>query len=477
MMLGTELRSRDLPRATVRYDDLLVDWRSAMTQADETIRMGLFDRATPEQIADAGDLVDPTLHRSTAEWDELELPPRLLDLATRTYDTYGRLVGVPAAEQGETRARARRDPGRAHGVLRRVLRRGPHPHRRQRAAREAQGRTPRARGDAGRRSRRAASPRSAGPCGASCGDARERGRCPAGRGAPGRRGRHARRSRHPQAADQDRRQDDPRAHACRLPGPPDGRRDRGDDGRGSPRRGARDGAHGRVRQGHPGPRRRRHPQRDDAQGPRAPARGLPGALPRRRAADGQRADHHRVLRGARELRRRRRCDRVGRHDHRGLARRQHDPGHPAARQPAPRADPAGVPGLGPPGGVRRGGTGPRFHRHRRLRRGAEVPPRRPDLGGRGRGAQHEGDRPDRRVPRRQALPADQHLHARGAQRRGVPRHPGRQGDRGARGQLRHRRRHRHRGPRARRDRGDVQPLQHQHPRRAALRPGRRRRSR
>ena len=27
MMLGTELRSRDLPRATVRYDDLLVDWR------------------------------------------------------------------------------------------------------------------------------------------------------------------------------------------------------------------------------------------------------------------------------------------------------------------------------------------------------------------------------------------------------------------------------------------------------------------
>jgi hypothetical protein len=104
MMLGTELRSRGLPRATVRYDDLLADWRSAMTQADETIRMGLFDRATPEQVADAGDLVDPQLHRSTAEWAELELPARLLDLATRTYDTYGRLVGVPAAEQGGTRA-------------------------------------------------------------------------------------------------------------------------------------------------------------------------------------------------------------------------------------------------------------------------------------------------------------------------------------------------------------------------------------
>ncbi len=104
MMLGTELRSRDLPRATVRYDDLLVDWRSAMTKADETIRMGLFDRASPEQIAAAGDLVDPTLHRSTADWDELELPPRLLDLATRTYDTYGQLVGAGATDGGETRA-------------------------------------------------------------------------------------------------------------------------------------------------------------------------------------------------------------------------------------------------------------------------------------------------------------------------------------------------------------------------------------
>ena len=55
MMLGTELRSRQLPRATVRYDDLLADWRAAMTQADETIRMGLFDRATPKIWASAAE--------------------------------------------------------------------------------------------------------------------------------------------------------------------------------------------------------------------------------------------------------------------------------------------------------------------------------------------------------------------------------------------------------------------------------------
>ncbi len=104
MMLGIESRTRDLPRATIRYDDLLADWRSALTDADATLDMGLFDRATPEQLADAGELVDPSLHRSKTDWDELQLPARVLDLATRSYDALGALVGVPAAEQGDTRA-------------------------------------------------------------------------------------------------------------------------------------------------------------------------------------------------------------------------------------------------------------------------------------------------------------------------------------------------------------------------------------
>jgi hypothetical protein len=87
----------------VRYDDLLVDWRAAMTRADTVLGMGLFERATEEQMADAGDLVDPKLHRSSADWDELELPTRVLDLATRGFDAYGRLVGTTAAEQVATR--------------------------------------------------------------------------------------------------------------------------------------------------------------------------------------------------------------------------------------------------------------------------------------------------------------------------------------------------------------------------------------
>ena len=104
MMLGIESRTRDLPRATVRYDDLLDDWRSAMTEADRSLGMQLFERATPEQLADADALVDPKLRRSLTTFDELGLPPRLLELTTRAYETYGDLVGKGPDEQAEPRA-------------------------------------------------------------------------------------------------------------------------------------------------------------------------------------------------------------------------------------------------------------------------------------------------------------------------------------------------------------------------------------
>ena len=115
------------------------------------------------------------------------------------------------------------------------------------------------------------------------------------------------------------------------------------------------------------------------------------------------------------------------------------------------------------------GAGPRLRRHRRLRRRAALPARRADLGRRRRGAEHEGDRPDRRLPGRQALPADQQRrrpasapprqYRASARRQGrssssaaatasaptSPRWPASYGATGLR----------------------VQPLQHQHPRRAA----------
>jgi hypothetical protein len=102
MMLGIEARTRDLPRTTVRYDDLLSDWRAAMELADASLGLDLL--ADPAAIDAAGSLIDPSLRRSVTEWSELDLPPTVLDLASRVYDAYGELVGLSANEQARVRA-------------------------------------------------------------------------------------------------------------------------------------------------------------------------------------------------------------------------------------------------------------------------------------------------------------------------------------------------------------------------------------
>jgi len=103
MMLGIEARTRDLPRATVRYDDLLTDWQGALSVADESLGLGLLSRAGTEQVADADSLVDPGLRRSVTSWDDLGLGTHTRALATRVYDAYGRLVGTKAEEQAAVR--------------------------------------------------------------------------------------------------------------------------------------------------------------------------------------------------------------------------------------------------------------------------------------------------------------------------------------------------------------------------------------
>ncbi len=90
---------------------------------------------------------------------------------------------------------------------------------------------------------------------------------------------------------------------------------------GPPGRRPRDGQERRLRQGHPDPRGRRHPQRHHPAGTREPRRRrVQGAAARRGTPSGQRPDHRRLLRRARHLRRRRRGHPVGRHDHRGRRR-------------------------------------------------------------------------------------------------------------------------------------------------------------
>jgi len=104
MMLGIEARTRDLPRATLSYPELLSDWRAAIGQAEKALGLGLVSDASEEAVAAADDLVDPGLRRSIIDWDELGLPPRVRHLTSRVYETYGRLVGTTPEAQAEVRA-------------------------------------------------------------------------------------------------------------------------------------------------------------------------------------------------------------------------------------------------------------------------------------------------------------------------------------------------------------------------------------
>ena len=105
VMLTIEKLTRDDRRAIVRYDELLADWRPTMERADAAMDLQLFARATSEEIAGAGDLVDSSLRRSLSSLDELGLPPRLADLATRAHDTLADLAGEAGAETEATRKR------------------------------------------------------------------------------------------------------------------------------------------------------------------------------------------------------------------------------------------------------------------------------------------------------------------------------------------------------------------------------------
>jgi hypothetical protein len=98
-MLGTEYQTRDMHRAIVRYDDLLTSWQPTLEAADRQLGLGLIEHASPEAIKEAAGLIDPTLRRTTPDWDELALAPWLRELAQETHDAMAELAASPDGEQ------------------------------------------------------------------------------------------------------------------------------------------------------------------------------------------------------------------------------------------------------------------------------------------------------------------------------------------------------------------------------------------
>jgi hypothetical protein len=79
--LFTERATRDGERSFVRYEDLLEDW----TQVLQALDLPAVRRATPAAMRRAHEFVDRGLSRSQPDWDRLEVPRTLRELADQLW--------------------------------------------------------------------------------------------------------------------------------------------------------------------------------------------------------------------------------------------------------------------------------------------------------------------------------------------------------------------------------------------------------
>jgi hypothetical protein len=109
--LETERTTRSDQRAFIRYEDLLADWRRELGRAGELLALPELSRPDPTRAASVDEFVDPSLHRNRVGWEELDVPPRMRDLAERVWTALQPLAtpggdGAPAHEELDA---ARRD--------------------------------------------------------------------------------------------------------------------------------------------------------------------------------------------------------------------------------------------------------------------------------------------------------------------------------------------------------------------------------
>jgi hypothetical protein len=102
VMLQTEHVTRDARRAFVRYEDLLADWVPEIRRIGSLIDVPELAAVEKEAHPQVDAFVDPSLHRNRIDWDELDVPARVRDLAENVW----RQVQALALPGGDTAAAA-----------------------------------------------------------------------------------------------------------------------------------------------------------------------------------------------------------------------------------------------------------------------------------------------------------------------------------------------------------------------------------
>jgi hypothetical protein len=77
--LESERATRGGPRAFIQYENLLADWRTEVRRVGAALGLSTLTGAGDQPEIDA--FVDPSLHRNRVRWEDLDVPPRLAEMA------------------------------------------------------------------------------------------------------------------------------------------------------------------------------------------------------------------------------------------------------------------------------------------------------------------------------------------------------------------------------------------------------------
>ncbi len=92
MMLHTERSTRGSARAFVRYGDMLTDWTVPVFGLGQRFDLDAVKSASANDIRKVHAFIDPGLRRVQLTWDDVDVPPRLRDLAEESWQCLDRLA-------------------------------------------------------------------------------------------------------------------------------------------------------------------------------------------------------------------------------------------------------------------------------------------------------------------------------------------------------------------------------------------------
>jgi hypothetical protein len=92
MMLHTERATRGSARAFVRYEDLLKDWTIPLFDIGQRFDLLAVKSASANDIRRVHQFIDPGLRRVQLTWGDIEVPPRLRDIAEESWQALNKLA-------------------------------------------------------------------------------------------------------------------------------------------------------------------------------------------------------------------------------------------------------------------------------------------------------------------------------------------------------------------------------------------------